>query len=140
LGSDSACYSLDFHIYSTLIECTFSYRNKVLRRYIENKYPVVPINKKTLVVEEIACCESLDMLKTKIENGAYQGVDSIGQVGLSVITPPGVTKGILEDAYRLGIRNFFLQPGTYDDLVDGLLQSGMKDALVIKGCVLVELA
>ena len=107
---------------------------------MENKYPVVPINKSVPVVEEIASCESLDMLKTKIENGTYQGVESMGQVGLSVVTPPGVTKGVLEDAYNLGIRSFFLQPGTYDDRVDGLLQSGMKDALVIKGCVLVELA
>lgn len=123
-----------------LIECALSYRNKVLRCYIENKYPVVPINKRTPVVEEIASCESLDMLKTKIENGTYQGVESMGQVGLSVITPPAVTKEILEDAYNLGIRNFFLQPGTYDDRIDGLLQSGMKDALIIKGCVLVELA
>ena len=60
-------------------------------------------------------------------------------VGVSIITPPAVSQSVLEEGYKLGIRNFFLQPGTYNEQVDEYIQREMKSALSIKGCVLVEL-
>lgn len=110
-----------------------------MRKYVEHDYLVVPINKKSTVIEDITCCESLEVLKTRINGGLFPSVVGIHQVGVSIITPPGVTKGVLEEGYNLGIRNFFLQPGTYDDSVDDFVRDTMKDALVVKGCVLVEL-
>jgi hypothetical protein len=34
---------------------------------------------------------------------------------VSIITPPKVTKKVLEEAKKLGIPSVWLQPGTYDD-------------------------
>lgn len=34
---------------------------------------------------------------------------------MSIITPPKVTKKVLEEAKSLGIKSVWLQPGTYDD-------------------------
>jgi predicted CoA-binding protein len=34
---------------------------------------------------------------------------------VSIITPPKITKKVLEEAKKLGIPSVWLQPGTYDD-------------------------
>ena len=109
--------------------------NKVLRSYIENKMPCVPINKKTKEIEGLPTVESLTTLQKRLP---FQGASSMSQVGVSIITPPGVTKLIVEEAYSLGVRSFFLQPGTSDATTDAYLSS-LKDCNIVKGCVLVEL-
>jgi hypothetical protein len=38
-------------------------------------------------------------------------------VGVSIITPPGVTRLILEEGVAMGFKHFFLQPGTFDEEV-----------------------
>lgn len=96
---------------------------------------VVPINKKSKEIEQIACVPSLGELKDCLP----AGVRGMQDVGVSIITPPGVTKLILEEGYRLGIRNFFLQPGTYDKITDEYIDSMMDSCNVVKSCVLVDL-
>ena len=112
------------------------YGNKVLRAYLQQEIPCVPINKKSKTIENIACVTSLTDLKNLLPQ---HSVRDISEVGVSIITPPGVTKLILEEGYNLGIRNFFLQPGTYDKLTDEFISSSLSQANVVKGCVLVEL-
>jgi hypothetical protein len=46
------------------------------------------------------------------------GLESPHQTALSIITPPAVTKTILEEAKHVGIQAVWLQPGSFDD--DGL--------------------
>lgn len=59
---------------------------------------------------------------------------------ISVITPPGVTLALLEDAEQLGIRNMWLQPGTFDDAVlQRVKQLENKINVIAQGrCILVE--
>ena len=66
-------------------------------------------------------------------------VKSMEEVGVSIITPPAVSQSVLEEGYKLGVRNFFLQPGTYNEQVDEYIHKEMNSALIVKGCVLVEL-
>jgi predicted CoA-binding protein len=39
------------------------------------------------------------------------------QTSVSIITPPKVTKKVLEEAKSLGVKGVWLQPGTFDDEV-----------------------
>ena len=99
----------------------------------------VPINKKSTVIENSACVESLSALSAQIGTGEFSAVTSMSEVGVSIITPPGVTRMILEEGYQVGVRNFFLQPGTYDRSVDAFIRESMSEANVVKGCVIVDL-
>ena len=142
LATTSAGSSATTFFQSTLVKAVVGasadrdkFGNKVLRSYIENKMSCVPINKKTKEIEGLPTVESLTTLQKQLP---FMGASSMSQVGVSLITPPGVTKLIIEEAYSLGVRSFFLQPGTSDALTDAYL-SGLKDCNIVKGCVLVEL-
>ena len=104
--------------------------NKVFRAYLEKSYKAVPINKKQTSIEDVSCVSDLTALCS---------TEDASQIGVSIITPPGVTKLILEEGYRLGIREFLVQPGTIDRETIDFIDSNMFGARVIKGCVLVEL-
>ncbi|PHH92797.1 hypothetical protein CDD83_4956 [Cordyceps sp. RAO-2017] len=51
------------------------------------------------------------------------------ETSVSIITPPVVTRGVLEEAKKLGIPAVWMQPGTFDDsvlqlaLAEGAFQS-----------------
>mmetsp|Transcript_32652 Transcript_32652/g.55040 ORF Transcript_32652/g.55040 Transcript_32652/m.55040 type:complete len:166 (+) Transcript_32652:79-576(+) len=129
--------------------------NKVLRCYKENNMKVIPVNKRQTTIEDLECVESLTMIAEKFDeyttafsvsnpasSATANSIISTKDVGVSIITPPGVTKMILEEGVSLGYRNFFLQPGTADDLVQEYiqqLQRQSEDIAIIQGCVLVEL-
>lgn len=46
------------------------------------------------------------------------------QTSVSIITPPKVTKAVLEEAKRLGVHGVWLQPGSFDD---ELLQYALRE-------------
>ena len=108
--------------------------NKVLRCYAKHGFVVNPINKREAMIESINCSPSLT---------AWVATSSTippSQLGVSIVTPPGVTKLIIEEGYLLGIRWFFLQPGTHDKITDDWLRSeAVPDVNIVKGCVMVEL-
>lgn len=111
--------------------------NKVLRCMVDKKLQVFPINKKTKEIEGIQCVSSLSDLQNVL---AERGLPGMVNVGINIITPPGVTLGVLKEGYALGGRHFYLQPGTYDAEVDKLISSNeMQGARVVKSCVLIEL-
>ena len=112
--------------------------NKVLRTYLEHKMAAVPINKKTLSIEGLACVPSLQDLRATL-SAANAVASSFDQVGVSIITPPGVTKLILQEGKELGIKHFLLQPGTYDAITDEFIKTEMSSANIVKSCVMVEL-
>ena len=102
----------------------------------------VPINKKESIIEGLGCVASLTDLRRKIDSNDYvlgAGVQSMEEVGVSIVTPPHITLEILREGYANGVRSFLLQPGTYDNYVDAFMQESVPGAVCIKGCVLVEL-
>lgn len=110
--------------------------NKVLRCYAKNSYAVTPINKRSTIIEGMNCCSSL----TEWVASTTSTDIAPAQLGVSIVTPPGVSKLVIEEGYLLGIRWFFLQPGTYDKITDEWLRSdAVPDVNIVKGCVLVEL-
>jgi predicted CoA-binding protein len=108
--------------------------NKVLRAYKAKGYKVIPISKRSNMIEEISCLKSLTDFANKFPS-------KIPQTGVSIITPPGATKLIIEEGASLGYRYFFLQPGTCDAEVNILIERIKQErgAQVIQDCVLVQL-
>ncbi len=78
------------------------YGNKVLRCYLQNgKTPVYPVNPRATEVEGLA---------------AFPGLAALPEPAraVSIITPPAITLGVVEEAARLGIAHLWLQPGAED--------------------------
>jgi len=102
------------------------YGNKVLRVYQQNDLDVVPINPAGGQIEGLEAVPDLASLTEPVD-------------GISIVTPPAVTKKVVEQALALGIKNIWMQPGAEDpDAVAAAEQAG---ANVIAGgpCVLVAL-
>ena len=75
------------------------YGNKVLRCYMQNdKTPLYPVNPRGGVIEGLRAYPTLAELPEPAR-------------AISIITPPAITEGIVEDAARLGIRHLWMQPG-----------------------------
>lgn len=75
------------------------YGNKVLRCYLQNeRTPVYPVNPSAAEVEGLRAYADLASLPELVH-------------GLSIITPPAVTEGLVEDAARAGIQRLWMQPG-----------------------------
>ncbi len=78
------------------------YGNKVLRCYLQNgKAPVYPVNPRASSIEGLSAYPDLAALPEPAR-------------AVSIITPPAITLGVLEDAARLGIAHLWLQPGAED--------------------------
>lgn len=53
------------------------------------------------------------------------------ETSVSIITPPGATLGVLQEAKKLGIPAVWMQPGTFDEAVlEFALAAGAFDAVV----------
>lgn len=115
--------------------------NKVLRAYIDNAMPTIPINKIQSSIENLVCLPSLSVLASTIHDVSQRfGSDvMIEEIGVSIITPPTATMQIVDEGYTLGMRNFFFQPGTIAINDINLLDSRFPDAQFVHGCVLVDL-
>jgi len=68
-------------------------------RYIENGYTAVPVNPKEPAIESLSCVQNLSSLP-----------GNASEYYVSIITPPTITKSVLEEAHRNGIRRVWLQP------------------------------
>ncbi|MEK6248646.1 MAG: CoA-binding protein [Planctomycetales bacterium] len=102
------------------------YGNKVLRVYMQNDLAVLPVNPRAAEVEGLAAYADLTSLPAPVH-------------GISIITPPGVTETVIEEAGKLGIKNVWMQPGAESEpAVARAEQFGMN---VIAGgpCLLVVL-
>ncbi len=74
------------------------YGNKVLRCYMQHGRTVFPINPAAPEVEGLKAFPNLASLPAPVH-------------GVSIITPPAVTRQVVEDAARAGIRHVWMQPG-----------------------------
>jgi predicted CoA-binding protein len=107
--------------------------NKVLRCYQKRGYPCVPINGRAPEIEGLKTHATLTSLHASLVPPM-----TMKNVGISIITGPDITNGIIKEAYGLGARSFLLQPGTYDSTVDGTCRS-LPGIEIIKSCALVDL-
>lgn len=80
----------------------YKYGNVIVRNLAAKGYTVLPVNPRE---KEIAGLPAYARL-----------ADVPGPIHLvDVVTPPGVTKGVLEEADALGLLAVWLQDGSYDD-------------------------
>ncbi|KAI1321613.1 hypothetical protein EDD11_003093 [Mortierella claussenii] len=101
--------------------------NKVLRWYVDHGYTAVPVNPKEATIESLPCVNSLSLLP-----------DKPSEYHVSIITPPKVTKSVLEEAHKNGIKRVWLQPDVESpEALDYAQQVGLQ---IISGgpCVLVD--
>jgi predicted CoA-binding protein len=82
----------------------------VLAWYHSHGLPVTPINPTTAEIKLPS-----EGYKTVATPSALEAPST---VALSIITPPSVTRKILEEAKSIGIQAVWLQPGSFDE--DGL--------------------
>ena len=78
------------------------YGNKVLRSYLQAGRRVYAVNPKPGKIEGLRTYPDLASLPERVH-------------GVSIITPPAVTVGIVEQAARAGIRHLWMQPGAESD-------------------------
>ncbi|MBI4881815.1 MAG: CoA-binding protein [Planctomycetes bacterium] len=74
------------------------YGNKVLRCYAQHGRTVFPINPTASEVEGLKAYKNLASLPAPVH-------------GVSIITPPAVTRQVVEEAREAGIRHIWMQPG-----------------------------
>ena len=74
------------------------YGNKVLRCYQQHHLTAYPINPREPEIEGLTCYPDLAALPEPVQ-------------GISIITPPAVTEGIVEQAAEAGVQRLWMQPG-----------------------------
>jgi len=86
--------------------------NPVFTWYTTHSLPATPINPTSA---------SISALSSTYEQTSYPTLASLSllphptETSVSIITPPKVTKKVLEEAKKLGIKGVWLQPGSFDD-------------------------
>ncbi len=114
---------------------------KVIQSYKEHRRKVIPICKSKDYVGDVPCVDSLTTLAHNLQcrAPAHHNGDSdphgfqstlrgleVSNVGLTILTPPEVTRKVLEEALHLGFRHFFLQPGSMDEDVQHYITAQCK--------------
>lgn len=98
--------------------------NKIYKKLKERGYTVYPVNPKAETVDGDKCYNDLASLPEAPEV-------------IDMVVAPERGKPVIEEAARLGVRNVWFQPGTYDDelmaSIEGLGLNAVQD------CVLVQL-
>lgn len=81
----------------------------VLAWYHQHSLPVTPINPRA---------SSISLPSTSYSTvPSPSALPAPTQTSLSVVTPPAVTRQVLEDAHAAGVPAVWLQPGAFDDAV-----------------------
>lgn len=102
------------------------YGNKVLRAYQQHNLPVFPVNPHANEVEGEPAYANLGSLPEPVH-------------GISVITPPHITEGIVQQASELGIKNIWMQPGSESELAVSRAEKLGMNVIAGGPCLLVVL-
>jgi predicted CoA-binding protein len=97
------------------------YGNIIYKKLKFRGYEVYPVNPKYEEVEGDPCYRDLRSLPRKPEV-------------INMVVSPKRGKAIIEEAAELGIKNIWLQPGTYDDELMELINN--KGLVAVQACVL----
>lgn len=100
------------------------YGNKIFKLLLSRGYNVYPVNPLYDEVENVKC---------------YKDLSSLPEVPevIDMVVSPKRGMAVIEEAARLGIKNIWLQPGTYNDELIKLIDKNGLTA--VKACVLMEL-
>ncbi|OBZ71056.1 hypothetical protein A0H81_09325 [Grifola frondosa] len=101
---------------------------KVLKWYLARDKTVTPIHPKESELEGVSTVRSVADLTSPSETS------------ISIITPPKITLGVLEQAKALSVPALWLQPGAEDDAVISYIKdNGLEDKVIYGGpCILVD--
>jgi predicted CoA-binding protein len=95
--------------------------NKVLRWYILNNRPVIPVHPSLLEIEGVKCQKSIESAISSFNH------DQRDSIGVHFIVPPKVALPYLEECKSLGIKYVWLQPGVESsESVDFGVKNEMK--------------
>lgn len=100
------------------------YGNRIYKKLKSRGYKVYPVSPNYETIEGDRC---------------YKDLSSLPEVPevIDMVISPKRGKPVIEEAARLGIRNIWLQPGTYDDELLQMIKD--HDLTGIQACVLVAL-
>ena len=82
--------------------------------YTHHSLPVTPINPSSPHIKAYPAWPSLE-IQTYPTLPNLSALPSPTDTAVSIITPPKVTRKVLEEAKSLGIKAVWLQPGSFDD-------------------------
>jgi predicted CoA-binding protein len=102
------------------------YGNKVLRVYQQNRYDAVPVNPKADEVEGLQSYPDLSSIPGSID-------------GVSIITPPAVTDGVVQEAIQKGIKHIWMQPGAESEAAVQAAKDAGANVIAGGPCILVSL-
>ncbi len=102
------------------------YGNKVLRCYMQHGHEVFPINPRAEEVEGLKAWPDLASIPVRVH-------------GVSIVTPPRITREVVDEALRLGIRNLWMQPGAEDDEAIARAEQAGANVIARGPCLLVAL-
>lgn len=95
---------------------------KIYKRLKDKGYRVYPVNPNYSTVDGDTCFENLSSLPEKPEV-------------IDMVVSPKRGTAIIKEAAQLGIKNIWLQPGTYNDELLALIEE--KGLTAVQACVLV---
>ncbi|HEX3029774.1 MAG TPA: CoA-binding protein [Clostridia bacterium] len=101
------------------------YGNMIYKKLKSRGYEVYPVNPGYESIEGEKCYSDLSTLPQKPDV-------------IDMVVSPKRGSAIIEEAARLGIKNIWLQPGTYDENLMELIEKNGLSA--VKACVLVALS
>lgn len=103
------------------------YGNKVFRALVASGRTVYPLNPTAVEVESQPAFASITELPVVPES-------------LSIVTPPLVTRQVIQQAITAGVKNVWLQPGAEDDQACQAAREAGLNVIDDGSCILVLLA
>ena len=98
--------------------------NRIYKKLKSRGYKVYPVNPNYSEIDGDTCYKSLSALPEKPEV-------------IDMVVSPRHGIAVIDEAAQLGIKNIWLQPGTYDDELLALISE--KELTAVQACVLVAL-
>lgn len=103
------------------------YGNKVFQALVNSGRSVYPLNPTTSEIEGHQAFESISGLPVVPES-------------LSIVTPPSVTREVVQQAIAAGVKNIWMQPGAEDEQASQLARDAGINVIDDGSCVLVNLS
>jgi len=102
------------------------YGNKIFRALLATGRSVYPITPSASIVED---------------QPAYPSIAELPQVpeSLSIVTPPAITRLVVEQAIAAGVKNLWMQPGAQDALASQQARDAGINLIDDGSCILVSL-
>ncbi|EJF65016.1 NAD(P)-binding protein [Dichomitus squalens LYAD-421 SS1] len=110
---------------------------KVLKWYQAREKDVTPVHPTIRFSSDVQKEDELEGVKTV---RSISDLPSPTETSISIITPPKITLGVLEQAKALNVPALWLQPGAEDEaVVNYIRENGLESKVIYGGpCILVQ--